>query len=442
MSPLPHMAAQHMKRNIALALVLASVMVTPSRAESLAEAWVLALKNDRSLAAVRLETEAAALEAAAARALRYPGVTASGSVVQFADAPAFDFSAAGIPIQLPELIDNDNTVIGGVSMTLPLYTSGRISNAIGAATEGQRAREAMESQAVQHTKLEVAQAYVDVLRAQRALAVADSNVASLEAYVDEVRSMFERESVPRNDLLAAQVSFADATQNRIRASNALNLAVASYNRRLGEPLEREVALQPALPVLDSALEREPLEQLIARALGKRTELEVLQAQANATEHLANVERARLRPQLALNGGYSYLENQALDRETFATASLTFTWPLFDGGATRNRTAALQRTQRALEERHADVETLIALETRRAWLDVQEARSRVRVTTEAVTQSEENLRITRQQYQAGLVISTRVLEAESLRVVSRSNHDNARLDADLATYRLARVLGQL
>lgn len=424
---------------LAAAILLTHIGV---RAESLAEAWTLALQNDRSLAAVRLETEAARLDAAAARGLRYPGVTASSSFMQFADAPAFDFSAAGIPIQLPELIDNDNTLMGGVSMTLPLYTSGRISNAIDAADQGKRAREAIEQQVLQQTKLDVAQAYVDVLRAKRALDVADSNVSSLEGYAGQVRSMFEREDVPRNDLLAAQVALADAKQNRIRAANALNLATASYNRRLSEPLTREVSLEPTLPAVGAELDREPIEQLIARALDNRSELAALRAQANATGHLANVERARLRPQLALSGGYSYLENQALDRETFATASLSFIWPLFDGGATRNRTAALRRSQRALEERHADVETMIALETRRAWLDVQEARSRVDVTAEAVTQSEENLRITRQQYDAGLVIITRVLEAESLRVVSRSNHDNALLDADLATYRLARVIGNL
>ena len=424
---------------LAAAILLLHVGV---RAESLAQAWALALQNDRSLAAVRLETEAARLDAAAARGMRYPDVTASSSFVQFADAPAFDFSAAGIPIQLPELIDRNNTVMGSLTMTLPLYTSGRISNAIDAADEGQRAREAVEKQVLQETKLEVARAYVDVLRAQRALGVADSNVASLEAHASQVSSMFEREAVPRNDLLAAQVALANAKQNRIRAANALSLAIASYNRRLGQPLTREVALEPALPVIGAELDREPIERLIARALENRSELAALQAQANATEHLANVERARLRPQLALSGGYTYLENQALDRETFAIASLSVRWPLFDGGATRNRTAALRRSQRALQERRADVETSIALETRRAWLDVQEARSRANVTADAVTQSEENLRITREQYQAGLVINTRVLEAESLRVVSRTNHDDALLDATLATYRLARVVGTL
>lgn len=266
--------------------------------------------------------------------------------------------------------------------------------------------------------------------------------ANLEAYVGEVRAMFEREMVPRNDLLAAQVALANAEQGRLRASNALDLAKASYNRRLGAPLTREVQLEPTLPVLESDFERVSVDELIARALDQRNELVALQAQANAMGYRADVERARLRPQLALSGGYSYLESEMFDRERFASASLTMSWPLFDGGVTRHRSAALRRTQRALEERRADLETQIALETRQAWLDLQEARNRARVTAEAVAQSEENLRLARRQYQAGLVTITRVLEAESLRVTSRTNHDNALLDADLAVYRLARVLGEL
>lgn len=431
-----------MKNTSLAALILAAVVCVPAQAETLAQAWALALQNDHVLAAARLETEAARLEASAARAQRYPSLSASGRFVQFSDAPAFDFSAAGIPTQLPEVIDDDNTVVGGITVTLPLYTGGRISSSIAAANESLRAREANESRTLQDTKLAVAQSYVDILRAQRALDVAESSVASLDGYVGEVGSMFQRELVPRNDLLAAQVALANAEQGRVRAANGVSIARASYNRRLGLPLTREVEIEATLPSLAAEVERESVERLIERALAKRSELAALDAQAKATERLAEVERARVRPQLMLSGAYNYLENQAFDREEFASASIGFQWPLFDGGITRNRSAALRRTQRAIEQRREDAEALLALEVRQSWLEVQETRSRMRVTAEAVAQSEENLRITRQQYQAGLVTSTRVLEAESLRVVSRTNHDNALLDASLATYRLARMLGEL
>ncbi len=434
-----------MRRVVCIALCagsLATLSAMKANAESLDEAWALALQNDHALAAVRLETQAATLDAAAARAQRYPSLTASGSFVQFQDAPAFDFSAAGIAVQMPEVVDNDNTLMGSVMLSVPLYTGGRIRSAVRAAAQGQRARESGEAQAVQNTRLAVAEAYVQVLRAQRALSVAQSNETSLDAYAAEVKSMFDREMVARNDLLAADVALADARQNRSRARNAVSLARAAYNRRLGQPLTREVDLDESLPAPATPLDREPIERLTERALANRGELKALEAQALAVGYQADAERARVRPQLVLSGGYSYLGNDVLDRQDFVTASLGFSWPVFDGGVARNRSAALRRQQNAVQERRADTEAMIALEVQQAVLDSQETQARVAVTADAVTQSEENLRITRQQYQAGLVISTRVLEAESLRVISRTNHDNAVLDAALAQYRLARAVGEL
>jgi outer membrane protein len=74
--------------------------------------------------------------------------------------------------------------------------------------------------------------------------------------------------------------------------------------------------------------------------------------------------------------------------------------------------------------------------------LQESRARIDVARDAIEQSEENLRIATQQYGAGLANSTRVLEAEALRTLSRSNGENAQLDAELARIRLIRAVGEL
>jgi outer membrane protein TolC len=86
--------------------------------------------------------------------------------------------------------------------------------------------------------------------------------------------------------------------------------------------------------------------------------------------------------------------------------------------------------------------MIALQVRQAWLGVEETRQRVEVTAESVEQAEENLRIARELYGAGLGTQTQLLEAETLRVRALTNRDNATLDAGLARLRLARAVGSL
>jgi outer membrane protein len=428
-------------RSSRLSLMLAATLAcAASPAETLDEAWVQALQKDNGLAAVRGQAEAAGLDAEAAHAQRWPTLAVQGSYTKLDDAPAFDFSFTGLPIKPPEIFRNDQVVMGSATVTIPLFTSGRISSSIDAAEARSRGAGATANGAESDVKLAVADAYVGVLRAQKALAVAESSVASLNSVVRDVESMFERELVPKNDLLAVQVALADAKQRRLRAANTLQIALADYNRRLGQPMDRPVELAESLPEPKEL----PVEvdALIDAALHQRTELVALEQQAASYRALAKTERSRVLPQLALTGGYNYLENQFLDDQEFLSAGIGFQWALFDGGQSRKRAAALERNGRATEDQRRDAESIIALQVRQAWLSVAEAQDRVKVSVAAVEQAEENLRIAREQYGSGLGTQTQLLQAEALRVNALGNRDNAALDAGLARLRLARAVGTL
>jgi outer membrane protein TolC len=399
-----------------------------------------ASQQDRGLAAVHSQAEAAELDAAAARAQRWPTLAVGGGYTWLDDSPAFDFAFTGLPIIAPDLFGGDDFAMGSATLSVPVFTGGRISSSIAAAEARGRGVGAQARGAEQDLRLTVAESYVDVLRARKALAVADSNVRTLEALVGDIGAMYERELVPKNELLAVQVALADARQNRLRAANGAEVAQAAYNRRLGEPLDRAVELDEALPA-PTALPTE-LPALVQLAIEQRTELDALGEQAQAYGQMAKVERARVLPQVSVTGGYNYLENQFLDDETVAMAGVGVQWALFDGGQSRKRAASLERYRRAAVEQRADVESLIVLQVRQAWLGVDETQQRLQVTAGAVEQAEENLRIARERYGAGLGTQTQLLEAETLRVQALTNRDTAALDAGLARLRLARAVGSL
>lgn len=427
-------------RLLATAVLAGALATRAAGAETLTEAWALALANDRGFAAVRNQAEAAGYEAAAARAQRWPTLSVGGNYTWLDDAPAFDFSFTGLPVVAPEVVGGDDFAMGSATISVPIFTSGRISSSIAAAEARGRGAGAQANGAAQDLKLAVAESYVGVLRSRKALAVAQSNVTSLESLAGDIEAMYESELVPKSDLLAVQVALADARQKRLKAANAAEISLAAYNRRLGEPLERpadpvETLPEPAgLPV--------DLPGLVREALERRTELDALDEQARAYGQLARAERARVLPQVSLSGGYNYLENDFLDDEEFAAAGIGLQWALFDGGQSRKRAAALERSRRATQDQRADAASLIALQVRQSWLEVDETRERVRVTANAVAQAEENLRIARERYGAGLGTQTQLLEAENLRVQALGNRDDAQLDAGLAKLRLARSVGAL
>jgi outer membrane protein len=426
--------------SIGLVAAGALALAHAAAAETLAEAWALADAQDSGLAAVRSQAEAAELDAGAARAQRWPTLAVGGTYTRLNNSPAFDFGATGLPIAPPELFGGNDFWMGAATLTLPLFTSGRISSSIAAAEARGRGAGAQTRGAQEDVKLAVAEAYVGVLRARKALAVADSNVTTLESMEGDVSAMFERELVPKNDLLAVQVALANARQGRLKAANAVELAVASYNRRLGEPLSRPVDLEEQLPV-PQGLPGE-LGERVRESVERRAELKALDEQATAYGQLAKAERARALPQFNVTGAYNYLENTFLNEQEFASVGVGVQWSVFDGGQTRRRAASLDRTRRATEQQRADVASMIELQVRQTWLDVGETRERVIVATDAVEQAEENLRIARERYGAGLGTQTQLLEAETLRVQALRNRDDAGLDAGLAKLRLARAVGAL
>ena len=146
--------------------------------------------------------------------------------------------------------------------------------------------------------LDVAAAYVNVLRGTRALDVAQSSVVSLRSFATDVQNLYEEGNVPKNDFLAAQVALADARQREIQTSNTLEIARAVYNRLLGRPLNDPLVLEeigPYAPQSDT-------ETLTRLALQKRPEMAILSDQVKAFRQKAANIRAEELPQFAFSGG--------------------------------------------------------------------------------------------------------------------------------------------
>lgn len=421
---------------------LCALLVIPwvSHAESLTDAWAMALQSDGTVAAAHSERDAADAEHTAALRQRWPSLDLNGSYTQLQHAPAFEFATPTGQLQAP-IWRHDGYAAAGADLSVPVWTSGRTSGAVGAAAAAVRGAAAFEAGNAADVKLAVAEAYVAVFRARKALAVAESNVASLQAHRDDVQVMYDKQAVPQSDLLGAQVSFANAQQQRLRAANALHLATAAYNRWVGQPLDRAPDLDE--PVTLSAAEAgEVLDQLVAHALDRRPELAALSAQQEKFEQAARSERAQGLPQVALHAGYNHFDNQILDRENFASIGVGFQWRVFDSGQLRARTNALRSQARATGHRLVDFRSMVALQVETALLNRDESMARIHVAATAVGQAEENVRDAKELYANGLGTSNQVLDAETLRVAALTNRDDAAFDLLIAQFRLQRALGDL
>jgi outer membrane protein TolC len=423
-------------------LLICALVSIPSgaRAESLTDAWTMALQSDSMLAAAHSEREAADADHSAAIRQRWPALDVNGTYTQLEHAPLLDIATPAGQLQAP-IWRHDGYAMAGADLSLPIWTSGKIRGSIGAAAAGARGANAQEVRSAADLKLAVAESYVAVFRARQALQVADSNVASLKGHADDVQVMYDKQAVAQSDVLAAQVALANATQQQLRAANAVRLATAAYNRWVGQPLDRTPDLdEPS--AAPSAEAGESLDQLIAQALERRPELAAISAQRESLEQAARSERAQGLPQVSLHAGYNHLDNQILDRENFASVGISFQWRLFDSGQLQARTSALHSRAHAAEQRLADSQSVVKLEVETALYNREEAAARIHAAAAAVAQGEENVRIGKELYGNGLSTNNQVLDAETLRVIAITNRDDASFDLLVAEYRLQRAIGAL
>ena len=427
-----------MKRSIRLLPLALLALGQASPGETLDGAWDAALTSQQQIAAATAERDAAGYDLAQARSARLPQLGVTGGYTQLDTAPGFSLGG----LNTGPVFDGDDFVSAGAQISLPLYAGGAIRSGIQAAEFGARAAEGQLETVIQNIKLGVAEHYMAVLRAESAVEVASSYVASLTSHTDDTRNRYEVGAVPQNEYLAASVTLADARQKLLQAENGLDYARAAYNRFLGRPLANAVSLDPTLNIDSLVPDDRNLDDLIALAQRERKELAALDAQAQALRRQSDAARAQAGPQLSLTGGYLFLENDFLTDDQFWMAGVALKWNLFDGGQSRKRSAALDQRAIAVGHRRTDLESMVSLQVRGAWNDRIEAENRTRVADSAVDQANENLRVVRNRYQAGASTNVEVLDAEALRVQSLSNRDNARFEFALAKLRLARAVGVL
>lgn len=424
-----------------LALAAAAAVMQRAGAETLDQAWQLAIANNQALAAAHAEVEGARAKVRAARDGRWPTVDTNIGYTRLNAAPQLDVVTPGFTFRSGPIFKDDQYVSGTVQLKLPLYAGGRITAGIHAAREALSKTSAQEQATLSELKLAVAQAYVGTLRARSQLAVEDASVKSLSAHLNDVKSMFQRQMVAKSDVLAAEVALANAEEGQVSAANAAQVALAEYNRLLGQPLDRSPALDAHLPVDPTHL-AEPESALVREALSSRSELKGLAAQSGALAARARAVSATRLPQIALTGGYTHFDNQILDRQNFSMVGVGFTWSLFDGGVARNEAESLRSESRAAGRRLDDLRSQIGFQVRRDWLAVKEAQAREAASRQATAQAAENLRISRELYGVGLASNTQVLDAVTLQVEATNNHDNAVLDEALANIELAYAVGAL
>ncbi len=404
-------------------------------AETLDDAWNNALNNNHQIKSAKADTNASEQQLHSAEGQRLPDLNLSSGYTQFSETPAAKTQIAGQSAQFST--SQQGSLKAQAIASVPIFTSGRISHNIDAAKASLLAVQANEITSALNIKMQVADAYVTVLRMESNVQVAQGHVDSLTAHIKDVNNLFDQGMVARNDVLAANVELINAQQLVVQANNQLDISRARYNQILDRNLTDTVSLAHHFPEIPPGT----LNELSSNALKQRSELITMTQHIESLGQQAQSVKSGLLPQVAVNAGYQYQENRYQAFQGLWMANVGVDWKLFDGSS-GHRSDAMTGQAISLKEQRDDLSSMIGLQVRQAWLDIQETQKRITVTQQAIGQADENLKVTTDRYQQGLSTNTEVLKAEDLRITIQGNFNNAKLDAALAVVHLRHAVGIL
>ena len=420
-------------RSLMLAGVMAALVAMPAQAETLRDALAAAYENNPTIAAARAGQR----------------ITDEGVPIARADGLPSINAQAGYSEVLKQgsnsVFSPDRTLSVQGQLSVPIYQGGIVRNSIRAAEArvdgGQAALRGTESQVFS----EVVAAYMDVLRDEAVVALNRNNVNVLSVNLQATRDRFDIGDLTRTDVAQSEARLALAQGNLQAAEARLIGSRESYIRLVGN-VPGDLVPPPPLPGLP-----ESTDAAVDIAVEENPDLEAAEIEARASGYDVRAARGTRLPRLSAttNGSYSDFLGSiaslpgvpASQTQTSASAGVTLTIPLFQGGrpAAQVRRAQARETQ-ALEQ-VIGAERFVIAQTRAAYAAWQASQAVIRSSVVAVDASKLSLEGVRAENSVGTRTILDILNAEQELLNAQVQLVTARRDAYVAGFTLLAAMGR-
>lgn len=253
------------------------------------------------------------------------------------------------------------------------------------------------------TELQIAAAARAAFFAARAardlVAVARDTLANQQAHLEQVRAFVQVGTRPEIDLASARAARANAEVQLIQAENGYDTARAQLAQAMG--VERSTDFDVGDDVLPPIPgEDQPLGPLYAEAIASRPEMASFLQQGRAQALTRSAALAGYLPTVGAQTGISAQGPSLLDTYPNWNATVTLTWNLFQGGATRAAVRESEANLNLVTAQEEQFRQQIRLDVEQARLAVRAARATLVSATEAETAAKEQLRLAEGRYRAG------------------------------------------
>lgn len=354
----------------------------------------------------------------------------------------------GVSPQLPE-----KTTTAGITISQPIISLAPLLMQVQAQSKLSEVARKQEKQANFSARIEGANAYLNIIKSQQLLDVANSSLAAVEQQNKDADAQSRVGRLARSDAMRFELSLTDARLQQTLAQNTLQIARSAATEILGisdtdltvTNLTKSVweEKKPELPKLEEALQE---------AKNNRIEIQNAKDQLEVAELTRTAAKSDFFPTLnaflkyqrnfeaedTTYGGEAYAKKDIRDTMTYG---LQLNWNIWDWGSKYNRiseySAGVIKAQAAKDAS----ETQVTLDITQALLNLKSTVESLESAKAAVQLAEEVFRLTELRFKGGQASTSDMIQVERDQTRARGNLVTSRADVDLAWLKYLQAMGR-
>ncbi|HEX3006538.1 MAG TPA: efflux RND transporter permease subunit, partial [Bacteroidales bacterium] len=440
------------------AIIFLALMLAPSETKaqslSLDSCKRLAIANNRKIKEAQMEYKASQEVRKGAFTNYFPRVSASALYLKASDylvkgktpemnLPVYDGNPANLqtattfayvpPIDIKLL---DELYTGTISVSMPIYAGGRIRAGNKLASLGEDVSLQQQNLTTTEVLIRTEELYWTLMSLREKQLTLARYKALLDTLHHSVESYLTAGLVQRNDLLKVQLKQNEIKTNTLKLNNGIEITSRALCQHIGIPYDPSVTIASdsikLLSIPEFTNSRDAVNQRIEyQLLSKAVEAEELQRKLALGEYL---------PQLSVSG-IGYEANIANSNQQNVLGIVNVSIPISDwwGGShkLKEHRVKIEKAKTALDE-NAE---LLALQIEQAANDLDEGWFSIEVSAKTVEQARENLKITNDNYAAGVVGIADLLEAQAIYQEAEDKLTDAKCSYNIKLAKYQQVTGK-
>ena len=343
-------------------------------------------------------------------------------------------------------LDTRNVYAGMLTVMEPVYAGGKIRAYNKIASYAQDLAESQLTTEQQEIIVATDKAYWQIVSLANKQKLTENYVELLRTMSDNVEKLVNEGMATNADRLSIRVKLNDGELTLVRVQNGVALSKMLLCQSCGLPLDTDIVLEDenlkdvAVPVYTNQYTEDDI-------INNRPELQSLSIATNIYDKKVNIARADFLPTVAVFGNYivtnpsvfNGFENEFHGMYNFGVVAKV---PIFHFGEGYNKIRKAKSEATITRLKFEDTKELVMLQVSQYEKQIKEAEARLTMTTEKMSDAEENLRMATIGFNEGMIPSSTLEAAQTAWMQAHSEYIDAKIDVIMANTYLRKSIGIL